>query len=208
LKLVGGRGAAFPRRKVWTEECDRELSCIRCLWLFIFCCQRCFSFEQLLIVQTSSLAAVAVPWQVELGRGIYYLLSVLLCARLFELSYSRSSSFGHGAARVSAPLVSCNRRHVLFHTCVNAMCARLFELSYSRSSSLDTVLHVYQRRWFLAVADISFFTGVSTLLCARLFELSYARSSSFGHGAARVSAPLVSCSQVVIDAIVRKTLRA
>jgi len=105
LKLVGGRGAAFPRRKVWTEECDRELSCIRCLWLFIFCCQRCFSFEQLLIVQTSSLAAVAVPWQVELGRGIYYLLSVLLCARLFELSYSRSSSFGHGAARVSAPLV-------------------------------------------------------------------------------------------------------
>merc|ERR1712085_24752 len=67
--------------------------------------------------------------------GDLIFLSLLLCARLIELSYSRSGSFGHGAARVSAPLVSCNRRHVLFHTCVNAMCARLFELSYSRSSS-------------------------------------------------------------------------
>merc|ERR1740120_386569 len=49
------------------------------------------SSEQLLIVQTLSLAVEAAPWQVELGRG-FYILSMLLCARFFDLSFPRLSS--------------------------------------------------------------------------------------------------------------------
>jgi hypothetical protein len=46
--------------------------------------------EQLLIVQTFSRAAEAAPLQVELGRGYFsiYKLSMLVCARIFDLSSS------------------------------------------------------------------------------------------------------------------------
>jgi len=110
------------------------------------------SSEQLLIVQTLSLAVEAAPWQVELGRG-FYILSMLLCARFFDLSFPRLSS-------LDAVLHKYQRCGFLalvgmFFICLSVpLCARLFELSASRLISLDPMLHPYQRHGFLALSGI------------------------------------------------------
>jgi len=64
--------------------------------------------ERLLIVQTFSRAAEAAPLQVELGRGYFsiYKLSMLVCARIFDLSYSRLSSLDHLVLQMQQLLAS------------------------------------------------------------------------------------------------------
>jgi len=56
--------------------------------------------------------------------------------------------------------------------------ARVFELGDYRLSSLDHVLHTCQRRGFLALGGMSFYSCLFAQSCARMFDLSYSRLSS------------------------------
>merc|ERR1712194_944201 len=58
------------------------------------------------------------------------------------------------------------------------LCARILELSSPRLSSLDHVLHMYERRGFIAFAGMFFYMCLFTLSCARMFDLSCSRLSS------------------------------